>query len=161
LQNNLNRWYDPSVGRWLSEDPIGFAGRDANLYRYVRNQSTVRGDSRGLSASMFYTWYCSYKCSVFTRYFNNYWAACEAEYKDAPTDFASRYYNAQNVLAIVPPWTLAGLMLRCVDCKAGLAMDGDEFVEFRRGFQRCASIVVHAVNTVREGLSIGIGALPK
>jgi RHS repeat-associated protein len=26
LQNNLNRWYDASVGRWLSEDPIGFAG---------------------------------------------------------------------------------------------------------------------------------------
>ena len=26
LQNNLNRWYDARVGRWLSEDPIGFAG---------------------------------------------------------------------------------------------------------------------------------------
>ncbi|GAB6188034.1 RHS repeat-associated core domain-containing protein [Thermopirellula anaerolimosa] len=22
LQNNLNRWYDPAVGRWLSEDPV-------------------------------------------------------------------------------------------------------------------------------------------
>jgi len=36
LQNNLNRWYEPSVGRWLSEDPIGFAGgHDPNLYRYA------------------------------------------------------------------------------------------------------------------------------
>jgi len=33
LQNNLNRWYDAPVGRWLSEDPIGFAGGDGNLYR--------------------------------------------------------------------------------------------------------------------------------
>jgi RHS repeat-associated protein len=35
LQNNLNRWYDPRIGRWMSEDPIGFAAGDANLYRYV------------------------------------------------------------------------------------------------------------------------------
>ena len=26
LQNNLNRWYDTRVGRWLSEDPVGFDG---------------------------------------------------------------------------------------------------------------------------------------
>ena len=30
LQNNLNRWYDASTGRWISEDPIGFAAGDAN-----------------------------------------------------------------------------------------------------------------------------------
>ena len=33
LQNNLNRWYDVITGRWLSQDPIGFAGGDGNLYR--------------------------------------------------------------------------------------------------------------------------------
>ncbi|ASV76677.1 hypothetical protein THTE_4076 [Thermogutta terrifontis] len=38
LQNNLNRWYDARVGRWLSEDPIGFDGGDGNLYRYVGNR---------------------------------------------------------------------------------------------------------------------------
>jgi RHS repeat-associated protein len=38
LQNNLNRWYDAGVGRWISEDPIGFAGGDANLVRYVGNR---------------------------------------------------------------------------------------------------------------------------
>ncbi len=40
LQNNLNRWYDPNVGRWISKDPIGFAAGDANLYRYVGNGAT-------------------------------------------------------------------------------------------------------------------------
>ncbi len=34
LQNNLNRWYDARVGRWLSEDPVGFDAGDGNLYRY-------------------------------------------------------------------------------------------------------------------------------
>ena len=29
------RYYDPVVGRFISEDPIGFAGRDVNLYAYV------------------------------------------------------------------------------------------------------------------------------
>ena len=32
-----NRWYDPEVGRFISEDPIGFAGGDINLYGYVGN----------------------------------------------------------------------------------------------------------------------------
>ncbi len=33
LQNNLNRWYDPLVGRWLSEETIGFTARDGGLCR--------------------------------------------------------------------------------------------------------------------------------
>ncbi|MDO4575232.1 MAG: RHS repeat-associated core domain-containing protein [Planctomycetia bacterium] len=37
LQNNINRWYDATMGRWLNPDPIGFEGSDANLYRYVGN----------------------------------------------------------------------------------------------------------------------------
>jgi RHS repeat-associated protein len=49
LQNNLNRWYDPKVGSWLSEDPISFDGGDANLYRYVANRAVDRVDPSGLS----------------------------------------------------------------------------------------------------------------
>ncbi len=48
LQNNLNRWYDAAVGRWLSEDPIGFAAGDGNLYRYVHNSPTFATDPIGL-----------------------------------------------------------------------------------------------------------------
>jgi RHS repeat-associated protein len=47
LQNNLNRWYDSSTGRWISQDPIGFAAGDANLYRYVGNSPTNRTDPSG------------------------------------------------------------------------------------------------------------------
>jgi RHS repeat-associated protein len=45
LQNNLNRWYDPSVGRWLSEDPIE---ADQNLYRYCGNSPVDSVDPLGL-----------------------------------------------------------------------------------------------------------------
>jgi RHS repeat-associated protein len=31
------RWYDPSSGRFISQDPIGFSAGDVNLYRYVGN----------------------------------------------------------------------------------------------------------------------------
>jgi RHS repeat-associated protein len=48
LQWNLNRWYNAAIQRWLSEDPIGFAGGDANLYRYVGNSPTTKTDPNGL-----------------------------------------------------------------------------------------------------------------
>jgi hypothetical protein len=43
----LHRWYAPGTGRWLSEDPIGFAAGDANLYRYVGNGVTGATDPSG------------------------------------------------------------------------------------------------------------------
>jgi len=49
LQNNLNRWYDPTVGRWLSPDPLGLAAGDANLYRYCGNSPANGVDRSGLS----------------------------------------------------------------------------------------------------------------
>jgi RHS repeat-associated protein len=52
LQNNLNRWYDAQVGRWVSEDPIGFAARDANVYRYVGNCPTNATDPTGCASEV-------------------------------------------------------------------------------------------------------------
>ncbi len=48
LQNNLNRWYDAGIGRWTSEDPIGFIGCDTNLNRYVGNSPTNKTDPTGM-----------------------------------------------------------------------------------------------------------------
>jgi RHS repeat-associated protein len=42
------RYYDPTVGRFISEDPIGFAGGDVNLYAYVQNDPVNRRDPYGL-----------------------------------------------------------------------------------------------------------------
>jgi len=48
LQNNINRWYDSTVGRWLSTDPIGFSGVGNNLYAYVGNNPLSYLDKFGL-----------------------------------------------------------------------------------------------------------------
>ena len=42
------RDYDPDVGRWTAKDPIGFAGRDADLYGYLLNDPINWFDPLGL-----------------------------------------------------------------------------------------------------------------
>ncbi len=42
------REYDPALGRWLSRDPIDFAGGDANLYGYVLGDPVGGVDPSGL-----------------------------------------------------------------------------------------------------------------
>ncbi|MFN6107665.1 MAG: RHS repeat domain-containing protein, partial [Planctomycetaceae bacterium] len=44
------RWYDPRAGRFLSEDPLGFAAGDVNLSRYVGNGATLWVDPSGMDA---------------------------------------------------------------------------------------------------------------
>ena len=43
------RAYDPSAGRFLQQDPIGFAAGDTNLYRYVFNAPTCGAPNCGRS----------------------------------------------------------------------------------------------------------------
>ena len=42
------RWYDPAVGRFISQDIIGFQAGDPNLYRYVGNAPGDARDPTGL-----------------------------------------------------------------------------------------------------------------
>ena len=44
---DAGRWYIPWLGRWMSQDPIGFAGGQANLYEYVGNSPTNYTDPSG------------------------------------------------------------------------------------------------------------------
>ena len=44
------RWYDAGAGRFISQDPIGFAAGDSDLYRYVGNRPTDSIDPSGLQA---------------------------------------------------------------------------------------------------------------
>jgi len=41
------RYYDPMAGRFISKDPIGFAGGDVNLYGYVSNNPINLTDPEG------------------------------------------------------------------------------------------------------------------
>ena len=42
------RYYDPEIGRFISEDPIGFGGGDVNLYAYVSGNPITGIDPSGL-----------------------------------------------------------------------------------------------------------------
>jgi hypothetical protein len=45
------RWYDANLGRFISEDPIGFAGGDVNLFGYVWNNPQGYTDPSGLQGT--------------------------------------------------------------------------------------------------------------
>ena len=45
-RSNYVRWYDPTVGRWLSEDP---AAADVNLHRYCGNAPANGTDPSGMA----------------------------------------------------------------------------------------------------------------
>ena len=59
------RYYDPGVGRFTSEDPLGFAAGDVNLNRYVGNGPTNATDPSGLWEWNPFTWF---KWNPFTWY---------------------------------------------------------------------------------------------
>ncbi len=48
LDYDQARWYDPSVGKFVTQDPTGFAAGDTNLYRYADNNPANIIDPDGL-----------------------------------------------------------------------------------------------------------------
>jgi RHS repeat-associated protein len=47
LLHHRARYYDPTIGRFIQEDPIQFLGTDANFYLYTRNNPTSWVDLTG------------------------------------------------------------------------------------------------------------------
>lgn len=43
------RYYSPTLQRFISEDPIGFAGGDVNVFAYVGNSPVMQADPFGLA----------------------------------------------------------------------------------------------------------------
>ena len=50
------RYYDPQVGRFISEDPVGFEGGDTNLYVYASNNPIMLIDPLGLCSESGTIW---------------------------------------------------------------------------------------------------------
>jgi RHS repeat-associated protein len=63
-----SRWYDPQVGRFISEDPIGLGG-GINQFSYVSNNPQNRTDPSGLyeiDVHYYLTYYLAKKMGCFT-----------------------------------------------------------------------------------------------
>lgn len=71
LQFSRARFYDPRLGRFISEDPIGFGGGDINLYGYVWNNPGRFRDPMGLDG----------------------WGNDWADYLDERIEFAREYWR--------------------------------------------------------------------
>nr|WP_320194298.1 RHS repeat-associated core domain-containing protein [uncultured Desulfobacter sp.] len=70
LYYNLNRFYDPSIGRFISADPLGVE-EEVNPYFYVRNNPLIRIDPLGLKEK---------EISIGNRQFEGWWFTGEKEY---------------------------------------------------------------------------------
>jgi RHS repeat-associated protein len=57
------RYYHPKLGRFISEDPLGFGGGDLNLYAYVGNGPVNHSDPMGTSA-FYIHWWETYNAAV-------------------------------------------------------------------------------------------------
>jgi RHS repeat-associated protein len=55
------RYYDAAIGRFISEDPMGFGAGDSNLYRYVGNSATNFTDPTG---NFMIPWYVGFAASA-------------------------------------------------------------------------------------------------
>jgi RHS repeat-associated protein len=103
LSLSLYRAYDPSLGRWLSRDPIGEAG-GINLYGYVANHPTKLIDPLGL------VWYEDLAK----------WARSQADYYERKLDF--------NL-----PWQIAGTGDLFIELAAGLLSTPDAISHLGEG----------------------------
>ena len=78
------RFYDPKLGRFTSEDPIGFAGGDVNLYGYVSNNPVNFRDPSGLFP---------FTATPIPYRFPRFTGSEAADYLDARFDTAQDFYG--------------------------------------------------------------------
>ena len=103
------RWYDAEQGRFISQDPIGFAGDNTNLYSYVSNNPVSKTDPTGLyelDVHYYLTNYLARKTGCFSDEYSRQIAegdqGTDEEEATSPglgKNFQNEYYHALNTYA--------------------------------------------------------------
>ncbi|NLD93286.1 MAG: RHS repeat-associated core domain-containing protein [Fibrobacter sp.] len=119
------RYYDPTNGRFLSEDPIGLSGGDLTLYSYAGNNPVVFVDPSGL---------CSQSGALRTG----------LSIAGDVSDMAS-VVGFGLMLIPTPPTLAAGATVLAVSDIAGIAIDA---VEYGLGYESGMHVGVNAALTV-------------
>jgi RHS repeat-associated protein len=100
------RYYDPQIGRFVSEDPIGFASGDMSFYAYVGNNPVNANDPMGLEP---YTPYSSYKdAQIAAARYNAELTLGQMQYHGTTQEFGSRVYQVGNSYYHTPAVTTSG-----------------------------------------------------
>jgi RHS repeat-associated protein len=145
MQFSRARFYDPQIGRFVSEDPIGFGGGDVNLYGYVWNNPGNYTDPMGLDG----------------------WGSNAADWLDKKIDYARRFYKGD-----VEEWkrngtvdTVADLAKAAADALRvgqglGCALFADGLHDFER-FDYVAADVVRAGTIFTALAGVGARFVPK
>jgi len=128
------RYYDAAVGKFISDDPIGFRAGDANLSRYVGNAATTATDPTGL---LVWPWDERADRNVL----NNLSAL--AGTVESAVVRVDQFGGQVGTYVITGDWVDP-------DCTSGLGMVGSGFAGAGRGAKNIA------VGTVETGEEIGL-----
>jgi RHS repeat-associated protein len=88
------RWYSPTMMRFTSDDPSGFAAGDAALYRYVGDNPVNWVDPSGLDGEKDWRWSNNWQSTSPPNKMAIYWERI-AQYKSQPDWQASRARDIQ------------------------------------------------------------------
>src|SRR5271165_875426 len=53
LTDFQHRDYSSALGQWMTDDPLGFAAGDSNLYRFVGNEPNNQTDPTGFQTGIY------------------------------------------------------------------------------------------------------------
>jgi len=118
------RYYDASIGRFIEKDPIGFAGGDTNLYRYVANNPVNWTDPSGLQ------WWVAPLRGVLKPLLGNLLGKFFAPIIPDPTEctFVTSHRNGNDKRCVYqcydknskPSWQLSVPISKCKECAASV-----------------------------------------
>ncbi len=101
LQYNRARWYDPTTGRWQSQDPLGFDAGDSNLFRYVENAPTKNTDPSGLLI-----WILNMPVFTVSQTITNWPPGTTNSIERPASSLGSTVYRITCAFAVSSPWTI-------------------------------------------------------